>query len=477
MKTIKRFLLTGSVLGVIVTGALAALLLAPRATYATEVELLDDPNFLRAEIVEIDPATVRSWTSVKRGEEIDLPWFEGSRLVAIAERTEETGKFVSVVAVVEADVIGNVILAIGDDVTGSVTIDTEGYRLRSLGEGNYSLTQVDTGSLMPATPDTAGSQGFVAGQYEQPQIHPARPSIGALPPRELFEMLKADLDKGPDAGLFENGTRIDVLVAYSREAASWVSASGSNIDAEIVTMIGRTNIGLAHGGIIPRLRLVGTTEVIYSVVDSAKLQGDLVNLEQGVGNLAALHTLRDSTSADLVSLLVFNGTDKCGDGKPGCGWATTSNNLAGPGDNPGTFLWEQNFASNGYSVVSIYQAINADTFMHEVGHNLGAHHDWYTYVTNPSAPTADVFAHGWVMIQIPFPARTVMSYSSVCAVQVPKLTCELLPVFSTPLRSYFGVRLGDPAPGTPATLLGPADNATAINNMAQTVSSYRVSAP
>jgi hypothetical protein len=455
----------------------AAILFALLPLQASDLRQLDDKNLLRAEVVKIDPATVRSWVSAKRGTEIVLPWFDGSELVATAERVEEAGKFMMVVATVKAEIIGNVVLTIGDDVlAGAVTIDNESYRLRSLGGDAYSLVQFDTEQLMPTAPDTDDPEAFNIGLYAQPQLYPARPSAGALPPRELFEQLKAQ----PVPGIFENGLHIDVLVAYSHEAEDWAKDNGYNLNAEINRMIVDTNLKLHASGIEPQLRLVGIAHVSYSVMDPAKLKGDLDNLGDGVGTLGTLHTLRDLLRADVVSLLVFNGTEKCGDGKPGCGWAKQSNMFLGSGDDhPGTSRWEQKFASKGFNVVSVYHAINAETFMHELGHVLGAHHDWYTYyhTTDPS-PTADVYAHGWVIWETPNPARTVMSYSGLCDVIDPVLNCELLSVFSNPLLPpYFGRRLGDPAPGGQPHLVGPANNAMAINRMAQTVSSYRIAAP
>jgi hypothetical protein len=463
----------------------AAILFIPLLGQASDVRLRDDPNVLRADVVKIEPETVRDWVSAKRGTEISIPWFDGS-LTATIERVEETGvegagKFMMVIAEVEAGTIGNVVLTIGDDIageitfTGAITIDTEGYRLRSLGGDAYSLVQFDTGQLMPTTPDSDDPDAVQAGHYMQPQLRESRPSVGALPPRQLFSKLNAQLDWGP--GFFESGLWIDILVAFSNEAADWATANGYNISAEILTMIENTNLGLADSGIDSRLRLVGVAHVEYSVMDSAKLIIDRDDLKNGVGTLDVLHTLRDLLRADVVSLLVFNGTQPCGTGKA-CGRSITSNRLAGPGDVPGSSDWEVDFASKGFNVVSVYHAINADTFMHEVGHNLGAQHDWYYYLTAPPhAAPADLFAHGWAMTDIAKPARTVMTYNNVCKKHVPKLDCELLPVFSNPLRTHSTARTGDPAPGNQSTLLGPADNARAINRMAQTVSSYRLALP
>ena len=99
--------------------------------------------------------------------------------------------------------------------------------------------------------------------------------------------------------------------------------------------------------------------------------------------LEQLNYLRDELKADLVSLLVLNGEDGCKyEDDTICGVATV----------PYIFMkldyfqestsfeqnsWELNFASKGFSVVSIYNAFNDNTFIHEIGHNLGAGHDNY----------------------------------------------------------------------------------------------------
>jgi hypothetical protein len=241
---------------------------------------------------------------------------------------------------------------------------------------------------------------------------------------------------------------------------------------EIHTMIGRANLALAASGIVPRLRLVGIAFVDYSVVDAPLLATDLTALIQGTGNLGVLHDLRDALKADLVSLLVFNGAGKCA-GNPAiaCGRGATPRVFPGAGDRPGTAAWDSTFASNGFSVVNVNAAIHGDAFTHEVGHNLGAHHDWFTFADDGTTPTVDNFARGWVLFGAR--ARTVMAYDTLCEL-AGIAPCELLPVFSNPLQSYLGERRGDPPPGVQPTLLGPADNRAAINRMAHMVASYRI---
>ena len=48
---------------------------------------------------------------------------------------------------------------------------------------------------------------------------------------------------------------------------------------------------------------------------------------------------------------------------------------------PGSATWNADFENKGFSVVHINAAIDFHTFKHEVGHNLGATHDVYTFAT------------------------------------------------------------------------------------------------
>jgi len=455
------------------------------ARASDKLPLAYNPGLFREEVIKIDPKTVDNWIHATRGTPISLPWFNQSHLPATVEKVKNQGKFTTVIGNVEAKMFGSVVLTIGDDVlVGAVTIDTEHYRLRSSGGGLYSLVEINL-SRLPEFPDTI--ETTLDSSDPKPPIQTKQDDelFQRLGDGELLQLVEAEFDKGSDLVRVENGAWIDILIAYTSDAADWAQRNGLDIDAEISTMIDNANKSFAYSGIQTQLNVVGTTQVNHPVIDPL-LEADLANLQRGIDELEPLHALRDQLKADLVSLLVLNGEQGCAveDGTI-CGVAIRQNRFMGPGDYQDSVsfdynnLWELNFASKGFSVVSIYNAFNDYTFTHEIGHNLGAAHDKYTFWTLDYPPPevvlfpADDFAYGWVMFDIR--ARTMMAYNAVC--ENIGFECDWIPLFSNPLQSYYGSRHGNPAPGEQPSLFGPANNVLAINRMAQTVDNYRQSFP
>jgi hypothetical protein len=471
---------------------LAAILLASTPIAA-------DPTSLRETVVKIDDATVRDWANAKHGDEIVLPWFDGTDLVAKTDRVEMIGDFVNVFArltddVVTDDVIGNVatgnvVLTIGkDSLVGAVNITGDTYRLRDLDDETYSLTETDGRQFLQIlSDDHDGSEETF--RRPSPSRKGSRAPVAAanLPLTPLKKILTREAVRNPSLTRFvDDGSTIDILVAITQSVKNWAEASGVNLPAEIYNMISETNDSFAISGIQPRLRLVGPPDFAvfpYLVQDSALMVKDIEALRDGVGALAPLHVLRDQYNADLVSLLVQNGLGPCGkNAGTACGRATRLLRFPDPGELPGSATWNADFENKGFSVVHINAAIDFHTFKHEVGHNLGATHDVYTFATvlPLSDPSADTFARGWVILD--YKLRTVMSYNGLCDV-VLKDYCRNLGRFSNPTQFLylppipnalpFAEWLGNPAPGAPVELFGPADNVRAMNNMAWTVSNFR----
>jgi hypothetical protein len=203
--------------------------------------------------------------------------------------------------------------------------------------------------------------------------------------------------------------------------------------------------------------------------------------------LQQLHTLRDQHGADLVSLLVWNGggagETTCGvDSGRACGRAVTTRRLAQPGDIPHSVIWNYEYRFNGFSVAHMPSAFRAFTFVHEVSHNLGAHHDAYSFNQDGYDPTADPFARGWVLFEAN--ARTVMAYRRICEdlnlfPGTPRSgICRTIPRFSSADQTYYSHPLGAATQGSAfQPIFGPADNVLAINRMAWTAANFRRSLP
>jgi hypothetical protein len=261
-----------------------------------------------------------------------------------------------------------------------------------------------------------------------------------------------------DALAFDDGSQIDVLVVYTKAALN--AAGGRKALKTLIKLaISETNTSYANSGITQRVRLVHKAKVTYSEAgfDWGTTLNRLTNTSDG--HMDNVHTLRDTYKADEVVLLVANG-DYCG-----MAWLMTTVSNA--------------FKTNAFALVNWDCATGYFSFGHELGHNMGARHDWYvddaknspyTYnkgYVNPGATTAT----RW---------RTVMAYNNECAAR--GFSCTRIQYWSNPLKTYGGLPMGV-ASGTNSTcttgnLSNPdcdADNHLVLNNTAYTVANFRAS--
>ena len=225
---------------------------------------------------------------------------------------------------------------------------------------------------------------------------------------------------------------IDVMVLYT-VAARTAAGGTAGIQAEVALAVASANQAYANSGVSQRLRLVHTGET--SIAESGDFDADLTALETS-GEVASL---RQAKRADLVSLITSNG-----DNPPFCGLAyvMSVNTTA--------------FAPFALSVVELLCATSNLTFAHELGHNMGAHHDPYVA---KSDKTIFPYSHGFVDQAAQL--RTIMAYNDQCA--AARVNCTRVPHFSSPIVTFAGRVLG-----TAST----SDNARTFNETAATVASF-----
>lgn len=334
---------------------------------------------------------------------------------------------------VAGDPEGQVVLAqVGGALVGNIVLSAgERYHLRHAGPGLDRLERVDQGRFPNEAPPVLPSAAELALAATEGAADPAaRPAVTA-----------AD-----DCG------RIDVLVVY--DAAARMAAGGADaMLAEIHLGVAETNVAYANSGITQRVSLVHAAE--RAVAIGASANSALTNLKADAGVAA----LRNSYGADLVSYWVAT--------LPGaCGIAYKMNTVS------------SSFAPFGYSVVDRDCSTGYYSFGHEMGHNMGADHDWFVAAgTSPSST-----AHGVVNVGARW--RTIMAYNDLCQAQTPSVNCSRLPYFSNPAVKVGGAPTGFGAgTGTGCTVGNTgnpncdADNHAVLNGSACTVAAFRDTSP
>ncbi len=313
-----------------------------------------------------------------------------------------------------------------NSVLGNIRVNGKVYQIRPAAEGAHAIREIDPSAFPDELPPDEPPNN---------QDSSSRPEAGADP--------RADADGPPQASTPGCGTVIDVMVVYTEDAKS----ASADIAGEIDLAILETNDAYANSVIGQRLRLVHAAEVTYA--ESGNIRTDRNRLQNPSDNVMdGVHGLRNNYNADLVSLWVENGGGYCGIAYIMKTVSTT-------------------FESYGFSVVARNCATGYFSFGHELGHNMGARHDWYA---DPTDNSPYKYNHGFVKVTPSDPGvnpwRTIMGYNSEC--QANATSCTRIQYFSNPDNTYGG----DPM-GVPSTQSKAADNRLTENNTASTVASFR----
>lgn len=329
-------------------------------------------------------------------------------------------------------------------------------------------------SIRPAAADVRlanpqpGRELHVVAEIDQNALPREAPSIEVTLPA-------APARASGDAALADTADFIDVMIVYTPIVATVLGGQVGTTNLANLA-VSETNTSYQNSGVFQRLRLVHVEQVPYT--ETGDFAENLDNLRFGAPGLSGVAAMRDAYHADLVTMLIRPQLgDACG-----IAYIMTAVNAA--------------FAPAGYNVVD-QGCVAGYTYAHELGHNMGARHDWF--VDSGQTPFPD--GHGYVN---PAPGqrwRTIMAYPDLCAAQ--GFGCTRVLYWSNPQLQYVpycldgrfdcsrlkfwffpGSPMGVPA-GTNTSCrtrsltntVCDADDARVLNTTALTVANFRASAP
>ncbi len=218
---------------------------------------------------------------------------------------------------------------------------------------------------------------------------------------------------------------------------------GDALPAFMQAMVDTFDDVLVNSAVGLRARLVALHGVDYA--ESGTMADDLYAFTDPFdGQMDDVAGVRDAAHADFAALITETGSNSA----TGCGIA---------------FLMvfpDVSFSESAYSVTK--RSCGGLTFAHELGHNLGLHHDRYVTQGQGATPAAHGFTNIDSLTATRPGFRTVLAYNTRCLDAGG--TCDRIPFYSDPDLLWLGQPMG--AAGT-------EDNAEAAQLTAPIAASFR----
>jgi hypothetical protein len=227
----------------------------------------------------------------------------------------------------------------------------------------------------------------------------------------------------------------DLLVVYTPAARERYGKGA--LESLVQNAVQAANQAYRNSGVAITLQLVGLQEVSY--VEAGDMKAMLTAVQKpGDGALDAVHAMRDSVGADIVTLLAA-GDDSCG-----IAWSMR-------GEHAGAARTAFNVVNPG--------CLSNQSLAHEVGHNQGNMHD------RDSTANTGAFAYSYGYRRCTDDGsgfRTIMAYACKGEARVAR--------FSSPQLTYRGQPMGV---AFESATEASSDNVRSMNNSADTVSTFR----
>lgn len=242
---------------------------------------------------------------------------------------------------------------------------------------------------------------------------------------------------------------IDVMVVYTPAAKSWAGGLAAiNNQINLAMILAQEANDNSNTGIT--MRLVHSAEVSY--IESGNISTDLNRLTaRGDGYMEIVHSWRNQYGADLVALFTSGN-------QGGTAWLFT-----GP-------FW--NADQYGFSVSNVQYVSLSYLHIHEMGHNMGAHHHKLQNQQPGPNTFLNTYSAGWRFEWNSNWYNTLMSYSGGVFFNPPAPGAGISSVeigyFSSPLINYMGVPTGHATDG---------DNARTLRETKHYIASFRESTP
>jgi|GEM_PF-1147877 len=336
-------------------------------------------------------------------------------------------------------------------VTGKIVGFDFGYLIMTT-TGNRSLANIslpETGQYFQIISDPVTLEHYILelNRESMNMMQNSPPLLsGSLTDEELLEQMQIiekvnDRSNGP-----EDPANIDLMIVYTPAAQNWANSSGGGIANVIAQAVAKAQLVMSNSQTIITVTLVHSSLVSYT--ESGNSGTDLQNFTFTNGVMDEVQTWRNTYGADLS--VIFTLTDDTG----GLGWLLT--NRFGS-------------AAYGFSLTRVQQAGWTNTTIHEIGHNMGAHHHKQQLVQ--PGPTVwgnwsqNTWSAGWRWTGTNNAKFcSVMTYES--GIYFPDgVTHTQVPYFSNPLVNYQGVATGHAADG---------DNARTLKEVKHYVAAYRI---
>jgi hypothetical protein len=209
------------------------------------------------------------------------------------------------------------------------------------------------------------------------------------------------------------------------------------LESLVQNAVQAANQAYRNSGVAITLELVGLQEVNYT--ENGSMKAVLTALQKnGDGELDAVHAMRDSVGADVVTLLA-EADDSCG-----IAWSMRGEHVSA--------------ARTAFNVVNP-GCLSNQSLAHEVGHNQGNMHDRDSTSNTGAFPYSYGYRH---CTDDGTGFRTIMAYACKGVARVAR--------FSSPQLLYRGQPMGVGYESAPQDS---SDNVRSMNNTADTVSAFR----